>query len=81
MTEKLGQEEKKQIQQDSCEPATPQDVSYTFSKKTYYVEDRMHILEMLTRNCRPILSELKKQIKSFNAYNDFKKMKEMKQVL
>jgi hypothetical protein len=47
-------------------PSPSEIIEDLFKRKSYYMEEDMNFLEMLIRNCKPILSDITRQIKDFN---------------
>ena len=50
-------------------PPVDKEKEMSESTKTYYLEDRIHILNQYVQFCIPILTDLKRSIKKFNQIN------------
>lgn len=45
------------------------DIDQFFKRKSYYIEEKVRILEVLIKNCKPILNDVSKKIDEFNGFN------------
>jgi hypothetical protein len=45
------------------------DIDQFFKRKSYYIEEKVRILEVLIKNCKPILYDVSKKIDEFNGFN------------
>jgi len=47
--------------------------------ENYYLEDDKKLLDILIKNCHPIISDLLQQVENFNSYNQVYMVEEKKQ--
>ena len=48
--------------------------------ENYYLEDDKKLLDILIKNCHPIISDLLQQVENFNSYNQVYMVEEKKQI-